>query len=321
MPETGGRTGDGIMWYWILRLEGLIFLPLAAIYYWLRHIPFTLKCRKCRGRLYDPASLRSGYCEKCHRARLNNMTEFYADEYEDSQVPARLAPDNFYPRIINRIKNGTCEKVLDVGCGLGYLLSRLNIPAESRYGIDAGPGALKVARSLVINGNICLADVRQIPFKSNSFDYLVCTEVLEHFNPENGDAVVRECHRVLKPAGTAIFTVPNGQGVMGNYFNAHVRFFKFGVITGVLRNAGFEIIARQKFGLYLPFISRFLGFIYNAQKRYVPVTPMVNVELPEFLSMTFLIECRKKADVPDRYRAGKSDYSVSESPKSHILTP
>ncbi len=218
------------------------------------------------------------------------MVAFYSEQYETVNPPTRLAHDNFYPRVANKIGSG---KVIDVGCGLGYLLSRIEQPAGSLYGMDVGLGALKVARQWVENGNFCLGDVTNIPYQSDSFDYMLSTEVLEHLTVEQGAKAAGECYRVLKPGGVAIFTVPNGKGVMGDYFNAHIRFFSIEAVTALIKDAGFEIVSLQKFGLYLPLVSRLIGFIYNAQGKYVPVTPMLNWNMPEFLSMSFLIECRK----------------------------
>lgn len=45
-----------------------------------------------------------------------------------------------------------------------------------------------------------------IPVEQNTFDYVLCTEVLEHV-PKPVDTI-RELSRVLKPGGTLILTVP-----------------------------------------------------------------------------------------------------------------
>lgn len=49
-------------------------------------------------------------------------------------------------------------------------------------------------------------DVEDLPFKSNSIDVVVASEVIEHLLfPEKG---MKEIHRILKPSGVAIFSVP-----------------------------------------------------------------------------------------------------------------
>lgn len=51
-------------------------------------------------------------------------------------------------------------------------------------------------------------DVMKIPSEDNSFDVVLMTEVLEHiFAPHT--EVIRELHRVLKPGGILILSVPN----------------------------------------------------------------------------------------------------------------
>jgi SAM-dependent methyltransferase len=54
------------------------------------------------------------------------------------------------------------------------------------------------------NINIILGN--KIPFKENHFDFLICTEVLEHV--ENYQQLVDEIYRVLKPNAKALITIP-----------------------------------------------------------------------------------------------------------------
>lgn len=108
------------------------------------------------------------------------------------------------------------EQILDVGCGLkpySYLSNEQNW-----YGIDiyAGP---KV--DLVINGT------DKWDLKDNSFDAVLCTEVLEHaIDP---DLVLDEIWRVLKPNGVAMITCPFIYGVHGEP-NDFRRYTYFGLL-------------------------------------------------------------------------------------------
>ncbi len=49
-------------------------------------------------------------------------------------------------------------------------------------------------------------DIQSIPFESNSFDAIICIHVLEHV--ENDRIAISELHRVLKPGGWALISVP-----------------------------------------------------------------------------------------------------------------
>src|SRR5690606_36639547 len=50
------------------------------------------------------------------------------------------------------------------------------------------------------------ADICQLPFANNSFDWILCNHVLEHI-PDDTQAM-QELYRVLKPGGVAILQIP-----------------------------------------------------------------------------------------------------------------
>jgi SAM-dependent methyltransferase len=93
--------------------------------------------------------------------------------------------------------------VLDVGCGASPWKSLLN-PLKTRYtGIDIGDAASTFAYQ---NEDCLQFDGRNIPFESSVFDAVLCTEVLEHVL--DYQTLVSEMHRVLKPGGRIVVTVP-----------------------------------------------------------------------------------------------------------------
>ncbi len=50
------------------------------------------------------------------------------------------------------------------------------------------------------------ADICDLPFKDDQFDFIICNHVLEHI--PNDTQAMKEIYRVLKPGGTAILQVP-----------------------------------------------------------------------------------------------------------------
>lgn len=274
------------MWYYLRKFEGLLLIPPFAIYYALKGITFSIRCERCYRWIFDQLYIRSGICEKCWWQMPQSDAAY---EKAHSRIPPRLNPshEHFYRRIIKKVGEG---KILDVGCGHGYLLARLQSQHRSLYGMDMTGGTIKVAQDRIKEASFRLADAREIPFKSDTFDYLICTDVLEHIE---GDEAIRECYRVLKPGGTALITVPRGKGAMGKYFVGHIRLFSFEEIATLLRQAGFEIISGQKFGLHVPLVTVFFSILSQALGKNLPFSPELNISVPEFLATTFLIECRK----------------------------
>lgn len=86
-------------------------------------------------------------------------------------------------------------KVLDVGCGLGYMVDYLRRLGIEAYGIDnsryAVANTLPSVRSYIKEGNI-----QAIPFADNSFDLVITFDVLEHIPKNDLARAIAECTRV-----------------------------------------------------------------------------------------------------------------------------
>jgi len=92
--------------------------------------------------------------------------------------------------------------ILDIGCGNGEKIDyfkRLGTTKEV-IGLDIAQDILKGKTN-----RVC-ADAQYLPFKSNTFDGVICSEVLEHLpNPE---LCVKEIHRILKKGGIVFISTP-----------------------------------------------------------------------------------------------------------------
>ncbi|MSU59250.1 MAG: class I SAM-dependent methyltransferase [Pedosphaera sp.] len=96
-------------------------------------------------------------------------------------------------------------RVLDVGCGSGVLLARMQSLGWEVDGVEVDPGGVAAARARgvrVFEGQ--LADAR---FPNDHFDAVHSAHVIEHVH--DPDALLRECFRILKPGGKLVFITPN----------------------------------------------------------------------------------------------------------------
>ena len=74
------------------------------------------------------------------------------------------------------------RSVLDAGCGEGFVLNMLlqHRPTMNVIGIDIDREAIQRGRKLFPDMPFQVADVLELPHPDDSFDLVVCTEVLEH---------------------------------------------------------------------------------------------------------------------------------------------
>ena len=99
------------------------------------------------------------------------------------------------------------HRLLDVGCGDGYLTTKFARHARQVTGIDPDTAMLTDARTLHAEPNVeyDAGSAEKLPYADASFDRVVAVSVVEHFDsPEGG---LKEMSRVLKPGGVLAISV------------------------------------------------------------------------------------------------------------------
>jgi ubiquinone/menaquinone biosynthesis C-methylase UbiE len=99
------------------------------------------------------------------------------------------------------------DRVLDVGCGRGWLVLSLCQAGLAGHGVDADPDAVEASKSCCPGADIRLYDGLHLPYPGSHFRAVTLIEVLEHVGDEA--AVLEEIRRVLVPGGTLVLTTPH----------------------------------------------------------------------------------------------------------------
>lgn len=146
-------------------------------------------------------------------------------------MPERFVPDEMRGELVEAEHlaryawaSAFCSgrRVLDAGCGVGYGAEMINeAGATEVVAIDISEPAIDLARSTVTPGVTCeVGDVRSLSYDDDSFDVVVCFEVIEHL--EEQDRVLDELARVLAPDGLLLISSPNRERyVPGNPHHRH----------------------------------------------------------------------------------------------------
>lgn len=153
---------------------------------------------------------------------LNKVRDFWESHpVSAAAVPFPLGtPDYFryYDRLresnesiefsyaLHEYKEHAGSRVLDVGCGNGYVLSRYATEGAEVHGVDLTKTGIALSRRRFelnnLSGHFTVGSAEDLPYPNNAFD-VVCSMGVLHHTPDTEKAV-REVFRVLKPGGRLI---------------------------------------------------------------------------------------------------------------------
>lgn len=160
--------------------------------------------------------------------------ELQVRDYADTRAWLR----NAYP---NR------GRLLEIGCGMGFLLAKFREDGWQVEGIEPNRGYCELIEEVHgIKASPTILDEAGEP--ANSFDVIVMLHVIEHVPDPLGS--LREIHRVLKPGGTLILETPRYDSLMFKLMrhrersvscDGHIYFFTTETLTAMCRKAGFDV--------------------------------------------------------------------------------
>jgi SAM-dependent methyltransferase len=132
--------------------------------------------------------------------------------------------------------------ILEVGSGLSPMVTNTDDVIYSELSFSALRTLMKCQRK----GFYVTADAVHLPFKSGSFSWVICSEVLEHL--QNDQSALHEIAAVMKQGGSLILSFPHRRCYFARddrYVN-HLRRYELGEMEDRLREAGLNPVAVQK---------------------------------------------------------------------------
>ncbi|HSU55765.1 MAG TPA: class I SAM-dependent methyltransferase [Candidatus Dormibacteraeota bacterium] len=148
-------------------------------------------------------------------------------------------------KTVERISEKRRGRVLDVGCGRGWLLQQFRKAGWDVHGTELSEQAARYGRE-ALGLPIETGSLEDVSFPANHFDAITMWHVLEHV-PEPA-VMLKEVCRVMKPGGVLLVSVPNFGGVEARFFKdkwfhldvpRHVTHLSSKTLRAALNEAGF----------------------------------------------------------------------------------
>jgi 2-polyprenyl-6-hydroxyphenyl methylase/3-demethylubiquinone-9 3-methyltransferase len=146
-------------------------------------------------------------------------------------------------------------RILDLGCGNGYVSAELARLGHDVLGVDVSPDGIEIARRAypAARFEVCsVYDERLATLAGGPLDCVIALEVIEHlYYPRS---LLSQAHALLRPGGRVIVSTPY-HGYVKNlaislcngwdaHFHAgwdggHIKFFSRRSLSALIREAGF----------------------------------------------------------------------------------
>jgi uridylate kinase len=153
----------------------------------IKNLGHALDGKKFVGTVITPFTLDASFYDRDYYTGKKGI-------YSGSVIRYTLQPRMMYRALLIKFFFRP-KRVLDIGCGLGYLVKYLRMLGVEAWGLEisdyAMQNALPEAKPYIKEG-----DIRQIPFKDDSFDLVTSFDLLERIHPEDIDQAVKESKRV-----------------------------------------------------------------------------------------------------------------------------
>jgi len=215
--------------------------------------------------------------------------------------------ETYYRWVLEALAPQPGQRLLDVGCGLGYLLERAVASGLDVVGVDLSPRAASACQFRVPSAKVLVADGQRLPFPDETFDIVTILGSLEHYiDPGQG---LLEIRRVLRPGGRVAIVVPNGfylpdlvwqvwrKGLGPNHKQIIERFAAVNEWRGFIESGGLAVRKVRRFNFQWPRNRDDLAWYRANPRRWLGLlaAPLI----PFNLSHSFLYLCEKEPTTRD----------------------
>ena len=130
---------------------------------------------------------------------------------------------SYIARIPDQLNKLGARRVLDLGCGSGWLSVYLARQGFEVLGIDVSEQAINLAKTWALQEDLKIGfdvgDAASLPYENESFDAVVANSIFEHFTLEQARALSQKVFKMLKSNGVFIGCFDKVGGGPGEYYS------------------------------------------------------------------------------------------------------
>lgn len=179
--------------------------------------------------------------------------------------------------------------LLDLGCGDGALLSHVKKNNLENRGLDISPEAVKKCAAQGISADVYDFSTQALPFRDNSFEYVVLLDVLEHvYDPKK---LLTEARRVSRKF--LILSVPNFNSLPARIqvflghtpennrpHKGHIYWFNYSLLQNMLESCNLKTVSTKTNTFYeqIPIVGSIVRFLCGVFPSVFALSFVIKVE-------------------------------------------
>ncbi|HEV7229768.1 MAG TPA: class I SAM-dependent methyltransferase [Bacteroidia bacterium] len=149
-----------------------------------------------------------------------------------------------YANLVKYYNSGQpIEKLLDIGCGRAGFMDCCNhfgMEKSRLFGIEGEKESYDICTAKGYSISLIDLDTDKLPYADNSFDVVVCSQLIEHITHQAGTNLISEIYRILKKGGLLLIYSPSYFNLTGRTMPFHIYCWKPYELRDLMLKTGFS---------------------------------------------------------------------------------
>ena len=201
---------------------------------------------------------------------MDDYPKSYYRQYTHYVNRRELADVPLFERILKWATDQRPERILDMGCGVGYLISEIQSKTRAKVvGVDLSRSAVEGAKNMFPGLSLVRADFLKPPLTPGSFDWILAINVIEHLEGHQQIDFLETVERLLREDGALVLSTPEPRSMYSKlviHDPTHKKELTREAVLALVgeRLAIEEIIYTNSIGRFPRRINRLLSFLFPA---------------------------------------------------------